>query len=216
MGRRSPGRPRDGDSHLTQLQILDAALTEFAQHGFAGASTRAIVGRAGVTSATLYHHFGSKRDLYIASYRYALQIVTDRYEEATTAAQPDFRSELKALIRCAEAIMTHRAEIPTFVMRAQNELTAEELLANSYPEPARDFVSRMVQRAVERGELAHEVSSAVGLLISSLLWGLAIVGRAEQGRTKLVDALSRLVDGRLLQVGADPPHATRRHGQRTT
>jgi AcrR family transcriptional regulator len=195
--RRAPGRPRDGDSHTTQLPVLDAALTEFAQHGFAGASTRAIVERAGVTSATLYHHFGSKRGLYIATYWYALQTVTDRYEEAI-AAHTDFRSELKALIRCAEAIMTHRAEIPTLVMRAQNELATEELLANSYPEPARDFVSRMVQRAVERGELAPEDSSAVGLLISSLLWGLAIVGRAEQGRTKLVEALSRLVDGRLL------------------
>lgn len=45
--------------------ILDAALTEFAQHGFAGTSTNAIAARARVAKGLVFHHFGSKEALYL-------------------------------------------------------------------------------------------------------------------------------------------------------
>jgi AcrR family transcriptional regulator len=45
-------------------RIRAAALEVFAEHGYDGAPTRAIAGRAGVTTPILYDHFGSKRDLY--------------------------------------------------------------------------------------------------------------------------------------------------------
>lgn len=45
--------------------ILDAALTEFARHGFAGTSTNAIAARARVAKGLVFHHFGSKEALYL-------------------------------------------------------------------------------------------------------------------------------------------------------
>jgi len=47
-------------------RILDAALAEFAKHGFSGASMRAIATRAGVSKPTLYQYFGHKQALLTA------------------------------------------------------------------------------------------------------------------------------------------------------
>ena len=50
----------------TRARILDAAAPVFAEHGFAGASTRTLAAAAGVNIATLAYHFGDKEGLYAA------------------------------------------------------------------------------------------------------------------------------------------------------
>lgn len=60
--------PRRGGRVASQPQtrILDAALSEFVELGFAGASTNTIARKAGVAKGLVFHHFGSKADLYMA------------------------------------------------------------------------------------------------------------------------------------------------------
>jgi AcrR family transcriptional regulator len=48
-------------------EILDAALTEFAERGFHGASTDTIARRAGVSQPYVFRLFGTKKELYVAS-----------------------------------------------------------------------------------------------------------------------------------------------------
>lgn len=50
----------------TQHAILQAARRLFAQHGYDGASVRAITRRAGVNLGAITYHFGSKRALFEA------------------------------------------------------------------------------------------------------------------------------------------------------
>ncbi len=47
----------------TKLSLLDAAEAIIAEHGFAGASLRAITSRAGTNLAAVNYHFGSKEEL---------------------------------------------------------------------------------------------------------------------------------------------------------
>jgi AcrR family transcriptional regulator len=47
--------------------VLGAALTEFGDHGFEGASTDAIARAAGISQPYLFRLFGTKRELFIAS-----------------------------------------------------------------------------------------------------------------------------------------------------
>lgn len=58
----STGRVRDPER--SRERILDAALTEFAEHGFAGARVEAIARRSGLNKQLISHHFGGKRGLY--------------------------------------------------------------------------------------------------------------------------------------------------------
>jgi AcrR family transcriptional regulator len=51
----------------TRAQIVDAAVSVFADHGFEGAGTRAIAARAGVTQGLVTYHFESKDELWRAA-----------------------------------------------------------------------------------------------------------------------------------------------------
>jgi AcrR family transcriptional regulator len=59
--RKSPGSSVESD---TRGRILDAALAEFAEYGFAGARVDRIARQAGINKAMIYYHFNSKDRLY--------------------------------------------------------------------------------------------------------------------------------------------------------
>ncbi len=50
----------------TRTQVLQAALKQFAERGYAGASVQRIVDAAAVTKPTLYYYFRNKAELYQA------------------------------------------------------------------------------------------------------------------------------------------------------
>jgi AcrR family transcriptional regulator len=68
--RRSPRAPdRKRDPERTRERILDAAVTEFGEHGFAGARVSAIAARAGVNQQLISYYFDGKKGLYRALQR---------------------------------------------------------------------------------------------------------------------------------------------------
>ncbi len=58
----SPSRRQQ--AQMRRQELIDAALHEFAQKGYDGASIRAIAHRAGVTEALVYHYFRNKEHLF--------------------------------------------------------------------------------------------------------------------------------------------------------
>ncbi|HET6301276.1 TetR/AcrR family transcriptional regulator [Microbacterium sp.] len=59
--------PRPRFRRLTdeqQTRILDAALDEFAAHGYRGASLNRIIANTGVSKGSMYYYFDGKEDLY--------------------------------------------------------------------------------------------------------------------------------------------------------
>ncbi|WP_262286387.1 TetR/AcrR family transcriptional regulator [Micromonospora sp. MA102] len=82
MPRRSPsGDQRQRDAERTRERILEAALVEFGEHGFAGARTSAIAARAGVNQQLISYYFAGKEGLY--------QALQQRWRATSGAAQPD-------------------------------------------------------------------------------------------------------------------------------
>lgn len=73
----------------TRAALLTAAREVFAASGFAEASIADVVGRAGASVGSLYHHFGGKAELYLAL-----------FEEYQTGQE----------VRAAQAVRAARAE----------------------------------------------------------------------------------------------------------
>lgn len=51
------------DPERTRTRLLDAAEGLVLEHGFAGTTVEAVIGRAGVTKGAFFHHFASKAEL---------------------------------------------------------------------------------------------------------------------------------------------------------
>lgn len=69
-------------------QLLDIALTEFAEQGYSGVSMDRVAEAAGVTKPVLYQHFRSKRALYLE----LVDDVSGRLESAVVKATADASS----------------------------------------------------------------------------------------------------------------------------
>lgn len=62
----------------TKTAILDAALSEFANYGYEGASARGIGERAGVKHTLITHHFGGKEALWKATAARLFEVYAER------------------------------------------------------------------------------------------------------------------------------------------
>lgn len=68
IGERRRGRPRsEGLQARREEEILDAAASLFAQHGYARTDIDSVADRLGVAKGTIYHYFPSKRQLFLAA-----------------------------------------------------------------------------------------------------------------------------------------------------
>ena len=97
--RRRAGRPSAQEATGLEQAVLHAALNEFRDMGFAGASIERIAHVAGVTRSAVYRRYGDKRQLLDHVLR--LQIV--QLEEQADAAILPSDDPLIALRRTAEA-----------------------------------------------------------------------------------------------------------------
>lgn len=62
--------------------VLDAAMIEFAEHGFEGASTEDIARRAGISQPYLFRLFGTKKELFKASVARCLRETLELFQRA--------------------------------------------------------------------------------------------------------------------------------------
>jgi AcrR family transcriptional regulator len=63
-------------------EVLDAAMVEFAEHGFEGASTEDIARRAGISQPYLFRLFGTKKELFKASVARCLREALELFQRA--------------------------------------------------------------------------------------------------------------------------------------
>jgi AcrR family transcriptional regulator len=83
--------------------VLDAALTEFGDHGFEGASTDTIARGAGISQPYLFRLFGTKKELFIASIEQCFGDTYSRFAEASRGLEGEealnvMGKEYKAMI----------------------------------------------------------------------------------------------------------------------
>jgi len=95
-------------SDITRAALLDAAIHEFAAHGFDGASTRAIATRAGVHQPQINYHFASKLDLW----RAAVALLFDELEGEAAALMKGVRGRRATLEAGIRAFVFHAARRP--------------------------------------------------------------------------------------------------------
>jgi AcrR family transcriptional regulator len=67
-------------------QVIEAAVKEFAAHGFHAASTSAIAKRAGISQPYIYALFPNKHELFLATHRRVVQRIRDAFAEAARGA----------------------------------------------------------------------------------------------------------------------------------
>lgn len=110
---RSTGRKRkdsergaDAGAAERRKQILNEAGKLFAARGFEGASMREIAAATGLLSGSLYYHFASKEELFVAVYDANIRMVTEAVRTAIEGVEGAWaRLEAGAIAHC-ESLLT--------------------------------------------------------------------------------------------------------------
>jgi AcrR family transcriptional regulator len=109
-GRHAP--PPEVRLPLQRERLLRAAALEFAEVGYAGASSESISRRAGMSKATFYEHFANKEECMLALFDMGTQLVQREMAEAARRAPVgDARERMKAGTR---AFLGALAQHPEF------------------------------------------------------------------------------------------------------
>jgi TetR/AcrR family transcriptional regulator len=141
----------------TRARILDAALSEFALHGLAGARTERIATAADVNKALLYYYFESKEKLYIA----ALEMIAGKVRDSTMAV---FLREGSAGERVLRSALNHfdrimgQQEFQSLMQQEMIRLHKGEsgvlpILVKKVFEPTLIMYRSMVREGIASGEL---------------------------------------------------------------
>lgn len=119
----------------TQLRILDAATEVFSARGFSSATMADIVEHSGASIGSIYHHFGGKKELFLAIYDRLSADVEFRVAEAARDAteldsQQAFATHVRAYLHAIwenrrAAMMMASGDVPVDFegLRRKNTLT---------------------------------------------------------------------------------------------
>lgn len=138
-----------------RADILNAALSVFAKHAFEGASLQEIATLAGVGQPLVHYHFGSKDSLWRATVDHALGDLRKFYETvAVTTLDLEPIDVLKVLCR---AFVQFSSRSPEHALILINEMRVPgerfEWVVEKYVAPIHHHLDKVLERAVERGQI---------------------------------------------------------------
>jgi len=124
-GRHAP--PPEVRLPLQRERLLRAAALEFADVGYAGASSESISRRAGMSKATFYEHFANKEECMLALFDLGRELVQTEMARAARSVPPgDARERLRAGTR---AFLRALAQHPEFAQTLLVEIIGAGPLA---------------------------------------------------------------------------------------
>jgi AcrR family transcriptional regulator len=138
-----------------RAQILHAALAEFAERGYDGASTSSIAKRAGVTQPLIHHHFGSKQSLW----RAALEDIFAELESSQVRTFEEVRdldkwSVVRVLVRQFILFSARRPELARLMVIESARPGANfQYLMDRHVRPMASRFQRILGKAMETGEM---------------------------------------------------------------
>lgn len=208
-----PGGSRD--------RILDAAEALFARRGYAGVGMREVADAAGLGKSSLFHHFHTKADLYVAVAQRMLDVFERRLTRAL-AAGGDPRERLDRWVdtlidllaedqRCARLFLRSLFEEDADLV-AHEDRRADEAIVRIIA-----GISMVLREGIDAGlfrpaSIPHTVQSIVGLTVyhfASGEFGEQLLGRStfapgEVKRRKL-EVRGLLHGGLVARSGAGTP-----------
>ncbi|ORA19029.1 TetR/AcrR family transcriptional regulator [Mycobacterium arosiense] len=175
-GSRRPGRPPAAKADETRQRIIQAARLVFSERGYDGATFQAIAARADLTRPAINHYFSSKRVLYQEvmdeTNEFILGVGIKQAEGETTLV-----AQLTAFINAAVKANSENPAGSAFIIggvlesQRHPEWSGTE---NDSVRIAREFLMRVVNDAIQRGEVVAGVDPSA--LVETLLVVISGVG----------------------------------------
>jgi AcrR family transcriptional regulator len=188
----------------TRKRILDSAEALFATHGINGVSLRTIVARAGVNTAAIHYHFGSKEGLVEAVFaRHAVPIAAERLKLLADCREaPGRRLPLEQIIHAFVAPTMRGRHINSYArLRASMVADSSPFIASLFGKYFDESTGRFLAAiaAALPGLPAKDLHWRMHAMLGAMVYPLANPGRINRltggafDPSNVDDALAQLV-----------------------
>ncbi len=195
----------------TREMILLQAAQVFNRKGFFGASMADIMEATGLEKGGIYNYFQSKDDLALQAFDYAVDLMREEYA-AAIKGKLNALDRLQAIFGVFRHVAVGSSPIhggcPVLNTAAESDDAHPALRerARDAMQELNDFLARIVQRGVERGEIhfdadPHEVASLLyatlegAIMVTKLSGDAAHIDRAIDHLTWYLDTALRANTG---------------------
>lgn len=154
-----PPGPRAANVAETRIRILNAAVEQFAQNGFAGARVEAICDAANVNARMVYHYYADKAGLYVAVLEHVLsELRAEELKLDVSAGEP-----LEGLLAMFDFTFNHFASHPELIrlLSAENLMKGEFLRSSKATPKVASPVLKQIAALLKRGEQSGAVRSGI-------------------------------------------------------
>jgi AcrR family transcriptional regulator len=191
--RTDEGSPRSRNAVATRKALVDAAIAQFTEEGFAGASIDRIAKAADLTKGAVYHHFDDKQQLFEGAFTAVEERFLDRLGPGT-----DGIDEPRPLLAATLDLFLAQCREPDYLRIAVIEAPAA-LGWVRWKELGERYFPGRVSRAVDSLYGVDRSDSAAGLVVAAasaagLEFSTVATHRAPAERQRLGALLMRMVD----------------------
>ncbi|MBN2415467.1 TetR family transcriptional regulator [bacterium] len=167
------------DAEQTRKDLIDAAIRVFGRHGYAATKLSDIADEADVTRGAIYHHFGNKKELYLAIHKEKINPYIQLAEDllrSDLSPLDKIRTMLKELITKANTDITFAAEQRFTLIRDLDMIEDREVqnYLHSSGEHLFNRLAAVIGEGIETGEIRKEVDPGIAAInLISYMRGLA-------------------------------------------
>ncbi|MCU6794378.1 TetR/AcrR family transcriptional regulator [Paenibacillus sp. WQ 127069] len=160
-------------SEQTKKKVAEAARALFAQKGYTATSIEDIVAATGSSKGNIYYHFHNKEGLFL----YLLDEWDRDWKEQWAEKEKLYTTVEEKLYGFAEHLVVNDLNHP--LTKATDEFIYSEWARNDVQEEVANYLSdhvqlnqRMLQQAMDAGELKSADARTLGFILEGLLMGL--------------------------------------------
>lgn len=178
---KEPGKRRQYlPAEQRRKMILEAAREVFARSGLKGARTRELAQAAGINQATLFEHFKSKEELFIAAVLEPMQqLMEGARERAESYASASSAEDLMPMLQTGIAQHLHSmvANYPLLIQALFSEPSLGETLYRQHIEPMLQARANIMRDFIAPGIDAELVQIASFGMFFALAMDQAMTGK---------------------------------------
>src|SRR5690242_1788963 len=147
----------------TRQMILQRSAEVFNCKGYYGASLADIMEATGLEKGGIYNHFGSKDDLALEAFDYAVDLVRQEFQKALKDKR-DAIDRLKAIVGVYRGLPSDTpiaggCPVLNTAVEADDTHPALRDHARRTMDEWREFIHRVVNKGIERGQVRPEVNA---------------------------------------------------------
>jgi AcrR family transcriptional regulator len=156
----------------SKANILEAARTIFAEHGYAEASMRSIARQAGISVGGLYLYFRNKEELYLIFMQDWMKKLNDRTRDALFGLENPVEA-LETFIRIALDFALNNREIIALQGRELGFSFGSEI-KKKFSRERRKWIASIIQKGIANGVFREGNADEAAKVIFNMLRGFVV------------------------------------------